>query len=105
MERLTPFSVQLLEDGRHDYPDWKTFCIRAKNNCHLATVGQMDRFHEKDYGRIAYLMAAAPDLLEACKKLLHNAELMGLTVGVEQAKEAIAKASEWEMTEVLKGGK
>ncbi len=70
MEKLTPFSVQLLEDGRHDYPDWKTFCIRAKNNCHLATVGQMDRFHEKDYERIAYLMAAAPDLLAQCERFV-----------------------------------
>lgn len=32
------------------------------------------------------------DLLEACKKLLYNAELMDLTVGVPEAKAAIRKA-------------
>ena len=43
-----------------------TYCIRAANNCHLATVGGVDRYYEKDAAANARLIAAAPTLLAVC---------------------------------------
>ena len=61
------WTVQTLETAKDGYPDWNTYCIRASNNCHLATVGGVDRFFEENAGDNARLIAASPELLEACK--------------------------------------
>ena len=64
------WEIQLLETDKSGYKGWNTYCIRASNNCHLATVGDVDRFHANDTEANARLIAAAPDLLKTAKTLL-----------------------------------
>lgn len=53
------------------YPDWRNYCIRdRKTNVHLASVGYMDRFFEKDTLKHAVLMASAPELLAALRRVV-----------------------------------
>lgn len=70
------WEVQSLEKGHNDYTDWETFCIRdSLSNCHVATVGAMDRRDCTRYKEFAYLMAAAPQMhraLELCYTRLFN---------------------------------
>ena len=56
----------------HDgYPNWTSYCIRsAASNVHIATVGDVDRFYEDKTLQHAQLIAAAPELLKACKRML-----------------------------------
>ncbi len=98
------FEVQPLETSRHNCKGWDTFAIRAGNNICLAVVGEVDRYYEEEYGEIAKLFAAAPDLLKALKVFI---ALDGDKEGIEhsrcrsvdcdlckafiQAKEAVAK--------------
>jgi len=58
-----PWAIQELADNWHGYDGWKTFCVRSPRNVHLATVGDVDRFHQDDHEANARLIAAAPDLL------------------------------------------
>jgi len=50
--------------------DWRFgLYIRAKDNCHLATVGHVDKRYYGDAKANAQLMGAAPELLAALEKL------------------------------------
>lgn len=64
-----PWTVQLLEEKHGGYENWKTFCIRANNNCHLASVGHIDRFHANKTEANARLMAAAPNMFQALQDI------------------------------------
>lgn len=97
------WEVQDLGPARGDlFPHWKEYCIRdTATNVHLATVGDVDRYFEGDNGRIAHLMAAAPQLLAACvafadtfdSKKHHPANWPELAASaLEQCRAAIAKA-------------
>jgi hypothetical protein len=91
------WTVQSLETAKNGYADWNTYCIRAANNCHLATVGNVDRFFEENALDNARLIAAAPDLLEALRAL--TAIVNGCRISkkekerhLDNARTAIAKA-------------
>ncbi len=57
-----PWKVQEL-GSRVGYPDWHQYAVRhAKTNVHLATVGNVDRYYERDTKAHAMLMAAAPTM-------------------------------------------
>ena len=92
----------IVEDGRHHREsyggtvqgdDWRFgLCIRAKDNCHLATVGNVDIRHSGDAKANAQLMAAAPEMLAAlveCAKQLRQLDCKGHAAVAEKA---IAKA-------------
>lgn len=65
-----PWTIQDLGQ-QNNYPNWHSFAVRsAQTNVHLATVGNVDRYYEGQEGANAKLIAAAPDLLEACKAAL-----------------------------------
>lgn len=65
-----PWTIQDLGLSRGEqYPGWHTYCVRAPNYVHLATVGDVDRFYQDSNKANARLIAAAPELLAA----LHNA--------------------------------
>jgi hypothetical protein len=52
------------------YPNWQQYAIRdAKTNVHIATVGNVDRYFERNTKEHADLIAAAPEL----KAALHAA--------------------------------
>ncbi len=57
-----------------------------KCTCNICKTGGVCLDHHRE------TEAVNAELLAACKKLLYNAELMALTVGVDQAEKAIAKA-------------
>lgn len=61
-----PWTVQKLP-AHPNYPNWVPYCVRSQQNVHLATVGHVDRHDEEKQEANARLMAAAPDLLAACK--------------------------------------
>ena len=92
-----------LQKGKNGYRDWNTYCVRSgKTNVHIATIGDVDRYYEKQNRANARLIAAAPDLLEACKGLTKaiNKEIDGnpdfvdspVYAWLEDAHEAISKA-------------
>lgn len=65
-----PWKIQDLGE-RTGYPNWHSFAVRTeKENVHLATVGNIDRYFEGKELANAKLMAAAPDLLAACRAVL-----------------------------------
>jgi hypothetical protein len=64
-----PWTIQELEHAYDGYENWNTYCIRSPQNVHIATVGNVDRFHEQDHEANARLLAAAPDLLAALQAL------------------------------------
>lgn len=95
-----PWTVQHLEGCYHDYDDWDTFCVRAPNNCHLATVGEVDRFYSANARANAQLIAAAPELLKALRNTVRLLELLNrpgandpVEAAVYAARAAIAKAT------------
>jgi hypothetical protein len=61
------WTAKKLEQNHHDYDNWQTFTIRADDNVCLAVVGEVDRSHSEDNKANARLIAAAPELLEACE--------------------------------------
>lgn len=67
-----PWEIQLIDEEHSGYADWKTFCVRAPNNCHLASIGHVDRFHSKDTEANARLIAAAPELLEELQQAVET---------------------------------
>jgi len=91
------WEIQVLETCKSGYENWNTYCIRSGNNVHIATVGDVDRFFEKDTLIHALLIAAAPDLLEACKEALRSFRLIYDTV--DDNKE-LASLDCWPLTEL-----
>lgn len=98
-----PWTIQELAKDISGYSGWNSYCIRANNNIHLATVGDVDRFFQDDNESNARLIAAAPDLLEALKALFENCCMIHSHWGdgcnqkeadaaIRAAKAAIAKA-------------
>lgn len=65
-----PWKFHVLQENRAGYPGWKSYCIRAANNCHLATVGNVDRYFETYFEDLTRLMTAAPELLDALESFL-----------------------------------
>ena len=62
-----PWELQLLEETRHGYPNWSTYCVRdAVNHC-IAVVGEVDRGTEEHNEANGKIMAASYELLDACK--------------------------------------
>jgi hypothetical protein len=107
MERksMKNWSIQELETKKQGYENWNTYCIRAENNVHIASVGHVDRFFEEDTLAHAKLISAAPDLLEACMGLANITSIdpndypdMGAyrqtRAKLDKAIKAIAKATE-----------
>jgi hypothetical protein len=76
MIKHTPGPWTVKELGGHPgYPDWTDYAVRCKGtNVHLATVGNVDRYYERNNLANARLIAAAPDLLEAARDALAVAE-------------------------------
>uniref|UniRef100_A0A6M3LR60 Uncharacterized protein n=1 Tax=viral metagenome TaxID=1070528 RepID=A0A6M3LR60_9ZZZZ len=62
------WTVEKLMEKWHGYEGWTTFTVRDDRNCCLAVVGEVDNLPSPDNEGNARLMAAAPDLLEACKE-------------------------------------
>ena len=90
------WTIQELEKDKNGYEGWNSYCIRAENNVHIATVGHVDRFSEKDTIKHARLISAAPKLLEACKTVNKDISRFRSTyvrpVTLEKIRQAIAKA-------------
>lgn len=62
---LGPWMIQDLGE-RSGYPNWHSFAVRTcKENVHLATVGNVDRYFEGKEKANATLMCASPDMLNA----------------------------------------
>lgn len=73
------------------YPDWLTYAIRdTKTNVCLAVVGDVDRYFEGQYLKIAQLMRAAPELLEACKAAARYGDFSQSPEVLDLLKSAIA---------------
>uniref|UniRef100_A0A6M3LFN2 Uncharacterized protein n=1 Tax=viral metagenome TaxID=1070528 RepID=A0A6M3LFN2_9ZZZZ len=89
-----PWTLQQLETNRNGY-DWPTFAIRSPQNCCLATVGTVDRYHADDNEANAHLMAAAPDMLAALEYVIGwNSDSWDADIARDMAVDAIAKAKE-----------
>lgn len=43
MKSPTPYTVQPMQENWHGYPEWKTINIRDARNCHVLTIGEVDR--------------------------------------------------------------
>lgn len=71
---LGPWTLQTLETNHNGY-EWKTFAVRSKANHCLATIGDVDRATAEQNEGNAFLIAAAPELLEACKEAQKLIEL------------------------------
>jgi hypothetical protein len=67
MHTKGPWKAEELDTARNGFKNWKTFTVRSPQNVCLATVGDVDRYHESDHADNSRLIAAAPELLEACK--------------------------------------
>ncbi len=63
-------------------------CIELVGELFMRTPKEQDTAH-----RLVKYWNCHDELLKACEKLLYNAELMAMTVGVEQARQAIKKAT------------
>lgn len=63
-----PWKIQSL-GSRPGYPNWYAFAIRSKENVHIATVGNVDRYFEGREIANAELMVKAPELAEENKAL------------------------------------
>ena len=93
-----PWVIQHLESHKNGYPNWDTYCIRSgRTNCHLATVGDVDRHEELHAKANAILLSAAPVLLAALSDLVEYAadcaaERDERPVCIATARAAIAKA-------------
>lgn len=74
-----PWTLQELP-AKHLFPEWIPWCVRADNNVHIATVGDVDRFFEKQQAANARLIASAPELYEALRELSERVASLG---GVE----------------------
>lgn len=62
---------------RPGYPDWHEYAIRdRKTNVHIATVGNVDRYFEKENKAQAALMVQAPELLAQRNELIAIASLL-----------------------------
>jgi hypothetical protein len=65
------WKYQELESSRPGYPGWKSYTVRdTETNVHIATVGNIDRYFEKNTEDHARLLAAAPELLDALRSAL-----------------------------------
>jgi len=62
-----PWAVQGLGPVRPEYPDWNHYAIRSPENICLAVVHEVDRYGADRALPDARLIAAAPELLKACK--------------------------------------
>jgi hypothetical protein len=94
-----PWTVQELITHAN-YPKWTSYSIHdGITNVHIATVGHMDRYFEEQTGDHARIIAAAPDMLEALKRIADGqwdhtiAETSGTLAMREIARAAIAKAT------------
>lgn len=89
-----PWKIQDLGE-RTGYPNWHSFAIRTeKENVHLATVGNIDRYFEGKELANATLMAAAPELLAACQAVLSRQDWPVGTMKIKaQLTEAVNKAT------------
>jgi len=80
------WNVQTLEKDHDGYAGWDIFCVRdSLTNCHVATVGAVDRRDSERYQEFAFVMAAAPRLyraLELCYTRLFNYQ-----VGMDEIRE------------------
>jgi len=88
-----PWAVQGLGPVRPEYPDWNHYAIRSPENICLAVVHEVDRYGADRALPDARLIAAAPELLKACKEVISAAGSPSLWI--QQVADAIAKA-EWE---------
>jgi hypothetical protein len=102
----TKWIVQQLETKHHGY-DWPTYAIRQmpENYC-LAVVGDVDRSTAERNKSNANLIAATPDLLEACEiankliktarryfpKSIKNSDAFELEIACATISRAITKA-------------
>ncbi len=64
-----PWKVQPMLDNFHGYEDWTTANVRDARNCHVATIGEVDRLTGKETKANARLIASAPELLEALQSI------------------------------------
>ena len=79
-----PWKVEPFVQSINGYPDWHSFTVRHdRTNVHIATVGDVDRYYEKDNEANARLIAAAPETAAERDYLREvNAELLAALVGL-----------------------
>jgi len=66
-----PWKVEPFVQSINSYPNWHSFTVRHdRTNVHIATVGDVDRYYEKNNEANARLIASAPDLLAALESLV-----------------------------------
>lgn len=90
-----PWTIQDLGPARGTlYPEWLTYMIRdGKTNVALAQVGDVDRYFEGQYSKIAKLMASAPALLKACQAAARYGEFADCPEVLDTLKAAIKEAT------------
>ena len=71
----TRLTIQHITDSWHQYPGWNVYTLRdAVTNCHIATIGDMDRYHQDQYTEIAAKLQTAYNNFDAMKEALVKAE-------------------------------
>lgn len=91
-----PWKVEPLEKYRHGYSGWNTFTVRnSKTNICISVVGEVDRSTSPENEANAKLMAASPDLLQACEIILEAWDKKYISeADAEIVRRAVSKAKE-----------
>ena len=81
-----PWEVEPFVQSINGYPDWHSFTVRHdRTNVHIATVGDVDRYYEKDNEANARLIAAAPETAAERDQLRDiNADLLAALESLEK---------------------
>jgi hypothetical protein len=66
--------IHIVRDNINGYKDFKEVCVRAANNCHLATFGGVDRFYEIETEANAQYTALAVNNFAKVTELLGKAQ-------------------------------
>lgn len=68
-------TIQHITDSWHGYQGWNVYTLRdEKTGAHIATVGDMDRYHQDNYEEITNRLQTAYNNYEQMREALIKAE-------------------------------